>query len=271
MMVAALTLLVLSGVNGPSSGALNALFGIAAPVVGGFFVALTLVLLIADLKRPDRALYIMLKSNPTSWLVWGAYILGLLGLVEAIWFVAALLRLAGVIGALLIPAMLFGAAGAGYTAFLFGQAEGRDFWQSPLLLPALLVQALIGGAAALGLLAWALNAGGPTSSVGTLLAIVLLVALALHVLLVLIEVLGAHTNRHVARAAHYMSRGPLKEMFWGQFLVIGSILPIAILTIALIVPAAQSVLLAFAAVLAIAGLFVYEYCFVKAGQSVPLS
>ena len=268
MIVAALSLLILTGVGGPQSGVINALLGIAAPVVGGFFVALTLVLLIADLKRPDRALFIILKSNPTSWLVWGAYILGFLGLVEAAWFLAALLDLAGVIGALLIPAILFGAAGAGYTAFLFGQAEGRDFWQSPLLLPMLLIQALIGGSAALGLLAWALNAGG---TISTLLAIILLTTLSIHVLLALVEMLGAHTNRHVARAAHYLSRGALKEMFWGQFLVIGSLFPIAMLTIALAVPAAQPVLLALAGVLAIVGLFVYEHCFVQAGQSVPLS
>jgi Fe-S-cluster-containing dehydrogenase component/formate-dependent nitrite reductase membrane component NrfD len=268
MMVAALALLILAGVNGPPGGAVNALLGVAAPVVGGFFIAFTLVLLIADLKRPDRAVYIILKSNPTSWLVWGAYILGFLGLVEAAWFAAALAGFANVIGALLIPAMLFGAAGAGYTAFLFGQAEGRDFWQSPLLLPVLLVQALVGGAAALGLLAWALNAVG---TLATLLTIVLLAAIALHVLLALVEVLGAHTNRHVARAAHLLSRGELKELFWGQFLVIGSIFPVAMLIVALAIPAAQPPLLAFAGVLAIVGLFVYEHCFVKAGQSVPLS
>ncbi len=268
LIVAAIVLLVLSGLSGLSNGAQNALFGIAAPITGGLFIAVTLVLLIADLKRPDRALYIALKSNPTSWLVWGAYILGIFGVVAAAWFLAAIAGLPAIIGWLLIPAIVFGAAGAGYTAFLFGQAEGRDFWQSPLLLPMLLIQALIGGAASLGLLAWALNSG---TSIETSLAVILLSALILHIVFALVEVLGSHANRHVATAAHYLSRGALKEMFWGQFFVIGSVIPIAMIIVALAVPAALPALLAFAGLLALVGLFVYEHCFVKAGQSVPLS
>src|SRR5215467_3617372 len=152
MIVAALAL-ALYGLH----GGMNALLGIGAPVISGFFLALTLLLLITDLKRPDRALYLILKPNPTSWLVWGAYMLGIFGLIVSAWFVAALTGFSDLIHWLLIPAALSGAAGAGYTAFLFGQAEGRDFWQSPLLLPLLLVQAVLGGSGALGLLSWALS------------------------------------------------------------------------------------------------------------------
>ena len=36
-----------------------------------------------------------------------------------------------------------------YTAYLFAQAKARDLWQSPLLPPHLLVQAVLAGAAAL--------------------------------------------------------------------------------------------------------------------------
>ena len=38
---------------------------------------------------------------------------------------------------------------AGYTAFLFGQAEGRDLWQSPVLFWHLIAQAVMVGAGAL--------------------------------------------------------------------------------------------------------------------------
>jgi Fe-S-cluster-containing dehydrogenase component/formate-dependent nitrite reductase membrane component NrfD len=230
MIVAALAL-AFYGLSGTLSSAMNALLGIGAPVIGGFFIALTLVLLIADLKRPDRALFLIIKTNPTSWLVWGGYILGIFGVIEAAWFIAALLGLTDVLRWLFIPAMLFGFAGAGYTAFLFGQAEGRDFWQSPLLLPILLVQAIIAGSSALGLLSWPLNAG---STIGTLLTIVLLSAITLHVFLVMVEVFGSHSNSHVATAAHYMRSGRLKDTFWGPFFAIGSILPIAMLCIALV-------------------------------------
>ena len=190
------------------------------------------------------------------------------GLIEAAWFIATLLGLTAVLLWLFIPAMLFGAAGAGYTAFLFGQAEGRDFWQSPLLLPMLLVQAVIAGTSALGLLAWPLHVG---SAVSTLLTIILISAITLHVFQVMVEVYGLHSNSHIATAAHFMRSGRLKDIFWGIFFALGSLLPIAMLCIALLVPAAQPALLAFAGMLALVGIFAYEHCFVVAGQVVPLS
>ncbi len=267
-MLAAVLALALPGVQNLRLPVVNTLLGIAAPVIGGAFIAITLVLLVADLKRPDRALFLVTKANPTSWLVWGGYILGIFGLIEAAWFIAAILGTFAVIGWLLVPAAIFGIAAAGYTAFLFGQAEGRDFWQSPLLFPILIVQALLAGSAALGLLAWIL---GAFRALTALFAAVLLAALALHCILVLIEVFGAHSNSHVATAAHYMRRGALRGLFWGLFFVIGSLLPLALLIVALLLPGVQPILLGSAAVLALIGLFAYEHCFVVAGQIVPLS
>ncbi|HEU0002422.1 MAG TPA: NrfD/PsrC family molybdoenzyme membrane anchor subunit, partial [Ktedonobacteraceae bacterium] len=167
-----------------------------------------------------------------------------------------------------VPAALFGAAAAGYTAFLFGQAEGRDFWQSPLLLPILLVQALFAGAAVLGLFAWLLNSG---RTLMTFFSMVLLAAIAVHLLLVLLEVFGAHSNSHVAAAAHYIRSGGLSGIFWGVFLTLGSLVPLVLLCLTLLVPIAQPALLGIAGLCALAGLFAYEHCFVVAGQIVPLS
>jgi Fe-S-cluster-containing dehydrogenase component/formate-dependent nitrite reductase membrane component NrfD len=267
MIVAALAL-ALYGLSGPLSDTIRALLGIGAPVIGGFFIAVTLVLLVADLKRPDRALFLITKANPTSWLVWGGIILAIFGLIEMAWFGAAVFGFSVLLRLLLIPAALFGIAAAGYTAFLFGQAVGRDFWQSPLLLPILLVQATFAGAAALGLLSWILNAG---STMNMLFIIVLLSAIVVHVLLVLLEVFGAHSNSHVAAAAHSIYRGGLREVFWGLFFIIGSVIPVVMLSVALLVPVAQPALLGVAGIVALIGLFAYEHCFVIAGQSVPLS
>ena len=267
MIVSAL-LLALNGWGSALGSILNALLGIGAPVIGGFFVAITLALLTADLKRPDRALYLVLKSNLTSWLVWGAYILGIFGLIEAVWFLCAVLGFTAGLYWLLIPAALFGIGAAGYTAFLFGQAEGRDFWQSPLLLPVLIVQAVLSGSAALGLLAWALN---ESSKIAAMLIAILLIALVLHGVLVLIEVFGPHTNSHVAAAAHYIVRGPLQIIFWGLFFAAGTLIPLLLLVIGLLAPAAQPALLGIAGIFALVGLFAYEHCFVTAGQVVPLS
>src|SRR5260370_15979683 len=176
MIVAALAL-ALYALSGAIGGTMNALCGLAAPVIGGFFIAVTLLLLIVDLKRPDRALFLVTKANPTSWLVWGGYILGLFGLIEAAWFGTALLGLSNGLRLLLLPAALCGIAAAGYSAFLFGQAEGRDFLQNPLFLPILLAPARLARAAALGLLAVALN---PGSAIRTFLALVPLIAYSPH-------------------------------------------------------------------------------------------
>jgi formate-dependent nitrite reductase membrane component NrfD len=265
--VAALAL-ALYGLQGTIGGTMNAVLGIGAPVIGGVFIAITLVLLIADLKRPERALFLVTKANPTSWLVWGGYILGIFGLIQAVWFGAALFGFSDLIRLLLIPAALLGTAAAGYSAFLFGQAEGRDFWQSPLMLPILVVQAVLAGAAWLGLLSWALNAGFTLTN---LLTAVLLGAIVLHVMLVFIEVFGSHSNSHVAAAARYMARGGLRETFWGPFLLIGSVIPLVMLCIALFIPVAEPALLGIAGIVALVGLYAYEHCFVVAGQVVPLS
>jgi Fe-S-cluster-containing dehydrogenase component/formate-dependent nitrite reductase membrane component NrfD len=267
MIVAALAL-ALSGLPGSSNQGMNALFGIAAPIIGGVFIAITLVLLVADLKRPERALFLITKANPTSWLVWGGYILGIFGLVEAAWFVAALSGLSTVMQILLIPALLFGAAAAGYTALLFGQAEGRDFWQSPLLLPILIAQATLAGSAVLGILAGPLGVG---KALTAFLAIVLLGALVAHVLLILLELYGAHSNSHVATAAHVITTGQLRPVFQKLFLAIGTLLPGVLLVLALLIPAVQPLLLGLAGLAALIGLFAYEHCFVVAGQAVPLS
>lgn len=267
MIVAALALALYS-LHGSIGGSMNALLGIGAPIIGGLFIAITLVLLVADLKRPERALFLLTKPNPTSWLVWGGIILGIFGLIEALWLGAAFFGLTTVLRLLLLPATLFGAAAAGYTAFLFGQAEGRDFWQSPLLLPILLVQATLAGAASLGMLSWVL---GAASTLTTLFTIVLLAAVGVHVLLILLEVFGSHSNSHVATAAHYITHGPLRSIFRGLFLAIGSLLPVVLLILALLVPGARPVLLGLAGLVALIGLFAYEHCFVVAGQAVPLS
>ena len=267
MIVAALAL-ILTNWSQTISATTNALLGIGAPLIGGLFIAITLVLLVADLKRPDRALFLITKANPTSWLVWGAYILGIFGAIEAAWFISALLGFSAGLRALVVPALLFGMGGAGYTALLFGQAEGRDFWQSPLLLPVLIVQAVLAGSASLGLLAWTLNVENALTAT---LKYMLLCALAVHGLLVVMEVFGPHTNSHVAAAAHSMVRGPLQDIFWGPFFAIGTVIPLLLLGITLLAPTAQPALLGFAGILALIGLFAYEHCFVTAGQSVPLS
>ena len=56
-------------------------YGLLWPVIGIslIFLAITGILLVMDLDRPERFLYVMLRPNWDSWLVKGAYVLSLFG------------------------------------------------------------------------------------------------------------------------------------------------------------------------------------------------
>src|SRR5262249_58197207 len=112
---------------------------VVAPVLSLLFLAVTTALLVLDLKRPERFLYLLFKPNGRSWLVWGGYILMAHGLLAVVWLLAGLRRDSDALVLLAVPVGFVMLASAGYSAFLFGQAEGRDFWQSPLVLPHLLL------------------------------------------------------------------------------------------------------------------------------------
>ena len=237
------------------------LTGVAAPVLALLFLALTAGLLVADLKRPDRFYYILIKGNRTSWLTWGGWILMAYGGVSALWLVAGVTDDRGLLRLLAIPVALLAAAAAGYSAFLFGQAEGRDFWQSPLLLPQLLVASLVAGGAALILLHTALG-GAPEKMPPLVMGFAL--SVGAHAVVLLAELFGAHANVDVARAARLITRGGFRASFWLWVVGAGVVVPLLLIWFG---PAAAVV----AALLSLVGLWVYEDLWVKAGQSFPLS
>jgi Ni/Fe-hydrogenase subunit HybB-like protein len=200
---------------------------------------------------------VLLKPHWGSWLVRGAYILMAYGLVAALWLVTAppQHRL------LVLPALVLAAGAAGYSAFLFGQAEGRDFWQSPLVLPHLIVAAILAGAASLVIVGVLMNASEvAVLSMGGFLAL----ALVLHGALLFAELGVAHANTDVARAARLITRGAYRARFWGVTIVAGVLLAFVAIVF---VPGGMVI----GALLALTGLWVYEDLWVKAGQSVPLS
>ncbi|HEU5322335.1 MAG TPA: 4Fe-4S dicluster domain-containing protein, partial [Methylomirabilota bacterium] len=195
----------------------GALSGVAAPLVALAFLAITSALLVADLKRPDRFHYILLRGNPRSWLVWGAWILVAYGLVAAAWLALGLAGRPDALRALAVPALLLAAAAAGYSAFLFGQAEGRDFWQSPLHLPHLLAAAVVAGAASLLVVHVLFGRGtwGPESTGVERLRVVLAGGLAAHAGVLALDLFGAHAGVDVARAARLITAGAFRLRFWG--------------------------------------------------------
>lgn len=264
LLVAALALLL--GVD------LGVLTAIVAPALGVLGTGATGALLVWDLKRPERFWYLLAKSNFKSWLVLGAYALGLHAAVSGVWLLYGIATQTGllmsshlvwtVLAVLGIPA---GVMVAGYTAFLFAQAEGRDLWQSRLLFWHLVVQAVMVGSGALAVAA--LVAGAPASEVA-LVDRVFVVTTVLHVLMLLLEYLGKHTSQAAAVGAHMITHGRYAPLFW--------IVGVALAVIAALAAApgwngGAAGLVAAAGLAVQIALLAYESVFVRAGQDVPLS
>lgn len=245
----------------------RATFDVAAPIAGMVFIAITTVLLIVDLKRPERFWFLMALPNPTSWLVWGGYILFVFGGVAFVWLLVTLLGLYGVQDAMMGAGIPLALAAAGYTAFLFGQAEGRDFWQSRLLLPQLIAQAVIAGAAALMLIG--VSAGAPEHELRILTGILGAGVFVFGALLA-IELGMPHTNLHVSKTVDLLAHGPYRATLFGAVVLLGILAP---LVFAVIVLESSTVVIpaAFGAGAALAGLWSYETIWVSAGQDIPLS
>ncbi len=272
--VAAGALLAAAALLVPGFVDASRLFTVTAPVLALLFLVLTTGLLIWDLKRPERFFYLLLVPvarggrlpNPRSWLVRGAWCLMAFGAVAVLWLLAGLIGADGVSPVAWWLGGLTALAAAGYTGFLFGQAEGRDLWQSPLYLWHLLTAALTAGAAALLLLALL---GGEGRAVGAPLARLLAGGALLTGLIALAEVLGRHATADAARAAHELGFGRFAGRFWLGAVVLGAAVPL--LAGAAYAAGAPAWLGGLGAVSALLGLAVFEHAWVEAGQAVPLS
>jgi hypothetical protein len=126
----------------------------AVIIIGFVFLGITGVLLILDLDRPTRFLYVMLRPNWSSWLVKGAYILaGFSGVLAASAGILILGLDANYLTYLAYVGVPLSLLTGVYTAWLFQQAKGRS-WSNDKMLPAkfLLETIAIGSAVAVPLL-----------------------------------------------------------------------------------------------------------------------
>jgi Fe-S-cluster-containing dehydrogenase component/formate-dependent nitrite reductase membrane component NrfD len=225
-----------------------------APLTAGVFLAVTGVILIADLEHPARFYYLFTRPQWRSWLVRGAFIITGYTVVLGVHFLVSFVSPASAFPQMLaVVGVPLGVLTAIYTAYLFAQATARDLWQSPLLPPHLLVQALLVGSAilfpfalwlephAVPALAWLL---GATS--------------ALHLFMVCGEVTLAHPTAHAHLASQQMTSGTFRSYFW---------LGIALVAVGLTAPWMGII----AALSALVGLLAHEHAYVQAGQAVPLA
>lgn len=244
----------------------SALTDVATPLVAMVGLLATAVLLIADLKRPGRFLYLLTKAHLSSWLVKGGFVLAAGAAVSFLWFVLGLLDIDGPMPVVAALGAVAGLLTAGYTAFLFGQAQGRDLWQSSWLFWHLVVQALMVGSGVLLLLAALL---ATSDEVVRLVLTVLVLGTLGHLAIALAEHgwSGREHGTANARAARMMmTRGHHARTYRGALLAGAVAVVCAVLALAGLTPLGL-----VAAILVHPSLIAYEHVFVRAAQEVPLS
>lgn len=239
---------------------------LAIPALALLFLALTSILLVADLKRPERFYLILTRPNAKSWLVRGTYALMSYGALLSFafvwsWFEVEPITLGFVFS---LPTLFAAALSAAYTGWLFGQAKGRVLWMQQGLWLRLVLQAVAAGAALLILVGplLALEAEQQIGLNGTLL-----VSLGLLLFYTVFEGRLAPRGREeeYARTLALLKRGPYAKEHAFVGLLLGMIVPLALL--ALTGGLGSQV----AAVCVLIGLCSEKSLLVRAGQALPIS
>ena len=177
-------------------------------------------LLVSDLTQPWRFVYVLLRPQWKSWLVLGGYALTLYGLALTLWAAAMLTgqtEAAGIIG---WGTAVLAVLAAVYTAFLFAQAKGRDFWQSPMLVLHMLLHAVLAGAA---VFAVAFLFRMPGEAWTALIRNTLIVAVILNLLVIAAEMLTPHPTADARKTVQAIVRGRYRGYFWIAGLLVGNL------------------------------------------------
>jgi len=252
----ALVLIILSWFGSQRSEAVE----IATVACCLVFTGITGLLLVKDLDRPGRFLYVLLRPQWGSWLVRGAYAILAYSLLLGCWLTCIFVASSTIIKLLSLVIVPFALLTAVYTAFLFAQARGRDFWQSPVLPLHMTGHAFAAGAC--GILILESVAGG-FDSVDRILGYTLLITVSVNLVLALIELVTPHATKDAAIAAKLILKQPA---FWFGSVIVGGLLPLIILTVF-----SSGITFVAAAVAALIGILVTERLWVRIPQTIPLS
>lgn len=219
------------------------------------FLAVTNVLLVLDLGRPERFLKILFHPNTRSWLVKGAWILTAFGIVTTLALALRLLGIAAPAGILAWANVPIAVLTAGYSAWLFAQCRGRDLWIQPGLFALLSVRAVLLGAGA-ALLCLPDARRTVLAFVGAALA---------SALAHFVEAKGRPATRDGALAHAILERELGTAPTWMLYLVVATLGVLARLQLPSWPVAAAAVALAVYAT------YRHEDAWIRAGHAVPLS
>ncbi len=229
------------------------------------FLGLTTLLLVLDLKRPERFLYILMRPNWGSWLVRGSVVLIGYGATVTAMGALALAGNRSFDAFLLPPAFALAALTAAYTGWLFGQSKGRVLWMRRGLWLHLIVQATVAGAAVYLACAPLLELAAEQTA---LLRNVLLAGLIIHGAFILTEGAAAPRGRspEYRRALKLITGGPYAWRHYGIGIAVGIVTPLVLLGFSAAMPATIA-----AGVMALLGLYTEEDILVRAGQALSIS
>lgn len=226
------------------------------------FLALTGLFLVMDLDRPDRFLNVLLRPQWNSWLVKGGYTITIFGLLDTIWGAMTYFEIETGEIVLLWVTAFFAVMLAIYTAFLFAQAKGRDFWQSPSLALHMLVHSVMAGAAIFAIISLIIG----HENWMYILGIVMISALSINLFTMITELTMTHPSTAAHTVVKMITKGRYKNVFWLGVIILGNILPLGIL---IFMPSA--ITLTVAAVLILIGIYATEKIWVEAPQRIQLA
>jgi len=235
-----------------------------ASLIGLLFLVLTGILLIKDLDQPTRFPYVLLRPHWGSWLVKGGYAITVFGALLTATLVGDYFDIFEVSGVLLWMTGIVAIIVAVYTAFLFAQAKGRDFWQSPSLTIHMLNHSVMAGAALYLLIGQFMDVSPALISFASKTIVVTLI---INIAIMLVELTITHPTTDAKRVVQMITKGRYKMSFWIGVVVLGNILPLILLSFG---SGGQIISLGIAVLLLI-GIYINNHIWVEAPQRIPLS
>ena len=226
------------------------------------FLALTGLFLVMDLDRPDRFLNVLLRPQWNSWLVKGGYTITVFGLLVTVWAVMTFFEIKTGETALLWITAVFAILLAIYTAFLFAQAKGRDFWQSPTLPLHMLVHSVMAGTAIFAIASLVLG----YEDWMAILKNTMIIALVVNLFTLITELTITHPTTSAKTVVKMITKGRYKNLFWGVTVLVGNIIPLALL-----LSDSGEITAVISGVCVLAGILITEKIWVEAPQRVPLA
>lgn len=233
----------------------------ATAAVALVFLGLTGAFLVKDLDQPKRFLYVLLRPQWNSWLAKGGYAITLYGGFVTAWIALTYLDLAVAANVFFVLSAVMAVTVAIYTAFLFAQAKGRDFWQSPSMVFHMITHSMMAGSAAILLLSEFIPVSADYLAFNSTILFVSIIA---NICIMFFELTITHPTHDAKSVVAMIVKGRYSTLFWTVAIIVGNLTPLVLMTEFANQPAIASLCI-------LLGVFVTEKIWVEAPQRIPLT